>query len=420
MDIKKLPEIKTLEMIANDIGTPFHYYDAAAIRKNAREVLRAFSWNDGFREYFAVKALPNPAILKLLKEEGVGVDCASMTELLLAEACGFSGEEIMFSSNVTPAAEYEYASRLGAVINLDDDSHIDFLRETCGIPEKICLRYNPGGEISIGNFVMGNPAESKFGMTRPQILKAVQTLRSMGAKRFGLHAFLASNAIDIDYFPYIARTLFELAAEIKKTCGVKVEMINLSGGIGIPYLPEQEKTDILKVGQLVKEAFDEIMVRNELGNATLASELGRYMTGPYGVLVSRVLHIKDSYKTYAGLDACAVDLMRPAIYGSYHHISVPGKDSFPSDHVYDVVGALCENNDKFAIDRSLPRLEKGDLVVIHDTGAHGYSMGYNYNGKLKSPEVLGEEDGTYRLIRRRETPEDYFATLDVLGEFRKD
>ncbi|MGN0803699.1 MAG: diaminopimelate decarboxylase family protein [Candidatus Faecivicinus sp.] len=401
-----------LREIVKEFPTPFHLYSERGIRSTARGLLSAFSWNQNYREYYAVKACPNPFILKILKEEGCGVDCASLAELMLAEACGFSGDQIMFSSNETPAEEYEYARRLNANINLDDITHIPFLAAHGGMPEQICLRYNPGGELHFGATCMGQPGISKFGMTKAQIFQAVEQLMGMGVKRFALHAFLASNTIENDYYPGNARVLFSLAAELHEKLGAEIFMINLSGGVGIPYRPEEKMPDIALIGANVKKAFDEVMVPAGLGHVRIATELGRYMTGPNGCLVATAIHQKHIYKQYVGLDACAANLMRPAMYGAYHHITVVGKEDAPCDHVYDVVGSLCENNDKFAVDRPLPEVEIGDLIVIHDTGAHGFSMGYNYNGKLRSAEILLKEDGSFQMIRRAETPKDYFATFD--------
>jgi len=412
MQKKPFVSYDKLKEITAVYPTPFHLYDEAGIRSTARRVAEAFSWNEGFREYFAVKACPNPFILKILKEEGCGVDCASLTELKLAEALGFHGDEIMFSSNETPAEEYEYARKLDAIINLDDITHIDFLAQHGGLPERICMRYNPGGELLIGSVYMGQPDTSKFGMTRQQIFSATEKLMQLGVKRFGLHALLASNAADNTYYPANASILFELASELHGRLGADIFMVNLSGGVGIPYLPEQAMPDILKIGASVQKAFSETMRQAGMGDATLATELGRFMTGPHGCLVATAIHKKHIYKEYIGLDACAVNLMRPAMYDAYHHITVAGKEDALCDHVYDVVGSLCENNDKFAIDRALPQIDDGDLVIIHDTGAHGYSMGYNYNGKLKSAEILLHPDGSFSMIRRAETPRDYFATLD--------
>ena len=419
--MQKLPFVsyEKLQEITAKYPTPFHLYDEAGIRRTARGLAGAFTWNEGFREYFAVKACPNPYILRILKEEGCGVDCASMAELKLAEALGFRGDDIMFSSNETPAEEYEYARKLDAIINLDDITHIDFLAEHGGIPDRICLRFNPGGELLIGSVYMGQPDVSKFGMTRQQIFAAAQRLMQLGVKRFGLHALLASNAADNHYYPANAMILFELAIELRQKLGAEIFMINLSGGVGIPYKPEQRMPDIQKIGESIDTAFQDVMAPAGLGGVSIATELGRYMTGPHGCLVARAIHKKHIYKEYIGLDACAVNLMRPAMYDAYHHITVAGKENALCDHVYDVVGSLCENNDKFAIDRALPKIEDGDLVVIHDTGAHGYSMGYNYNGKLKSAEILLHEDGSFSLIRRAETLKDYFATIDFTEFYDK-
>ena len=406
-----------LEAIAAQYPTPFHIYDERGIRENARRLKAAFAWNPGFREYFAVKATPTPAILKLLHEEGCGCDCSSLTELLMAERCGVTGEEIMFSSNNTPAEEYQLADQLGAVINLDDLTMVDFLERSIGhIPEKICCRYNPGGVFTLGETregfqVMDNPGEAKYGMTRDQLAEAFRRLADKGAKEFGLHAFLASNTLSNDYYPALARTLFHLAAELKAETGVHITFINLSGGVGVPYEPDQPANDINLIGEGVRRVYEEILVPAGMGDVALYTELGRYMLAPYGHLVTRATHAKHIYKEYIGVDACACNLMRPAMYGSYHHITVMGKESAPHDHKYDVVGGLCENNDKFAIDRMLPEIAAGDLLVIHDTGAHGHAMGYNYNGKLRSAELLLREDGSVDLIRRAETLEDYFRTL---------
>lgn len=401
-----------LREIVSHYPTPFHLYDEQGIRRTARELINAFSWKPGYREYFAVKACPNPFILKILREEGCGVDCSSLAELKLAEACGFHANEIMFSSNETPAAEYQLARSLNATINLDDITHIDFLKEHGGIPEEICLRYNPGGTFMVGKTCMGTPGTAKYGMTRTQILCAVKRLQELGVRRFALHSFLASNTVDNEYYPANARVLFELAAEIHTTLGAEIYMINLSGGIGIPYHPDESAPDISLISRSIRKSFREIMIPAGLGNATIATELGRYMTGPHGCLVATAVHQKHIYKEYIGLDACAADLLRPAMYNAYHHITVMGKENMPKDHCYDVVGSLCENNDKFAVDRMLPEIDIGDLIVIHDTGAHGYSMGYNYNGKLRSAELLLCENGDCKLIRRAQTLQDYFATFD--------
>lgn len=406
-----------LEAIAAQYPTPFHIYDERGIRENARRLRAAFAWNPGYREYFAVKATPTPAILKLLQEEGCGCDCSSEAELLMAERCGVTGEGIMFSSNNTPAREFQLADRLGAIINLDDLTLVDFLEQSIGhVPQKICCRYNPGGVFTLGETregfqVMDNPGDAKYGMTRTQIAEAFRRLAAMGAREFGIHSFLASNTLSNDYYPALARILFRLAVELKEETGVHITFINLSGGVGIPYRPEQPANDIAAIGEGVRRAYEEILVPAGMGDVALYTELGRFMLAPYGHLVTRAIHEKHIYKEYIGVDACACNLMRPAMYGSYHHITVMGKEDAPCDHKYDVVGSLCENNDKFAIDRMLPKIDMGDLLVIHDTGAHGHAMGYNYNGKLRSAELLLREDGTVELIRRAETLEDYFATV---------
>ena len=402
--------------IIQDVPTPFHVYDEKGIRENARRINKAFSWNKGFREYFAVKALPNPVILQILKEEGCGVDCSSLCELMMSDRCGFAGGDIMFSSNDTPAEEFALAAKLGATINLDDITHIDFLKDTIGyIPKKISCRYNPGGVFQLGESeegfqVMDNPGQAKYGMTRPQMTEAFKRLKEMGAEEFGIHAFLASNTLSNDYYPALAATLFRTAVELKEETGCHITFINLSGGVGVPYRPEQSANDIFAIGEGVRKVYEEILVPAGMGDVAIFTELGRFMLAPYGHLVTKVLHFKHTHKEYVGVDACASNLMRPAMYGAYHHITVMGKENAPRDHMYDVTGALCENNDKFAIDRMLPEIELGDLLVIHDTGAHGHAMGYQYNGRLRSAEVLLQEDGSTRLIRRAETPEDYFAT----------
>lgn len=413
VSLEKLKEIKAV------IPTPFHIYDEKAIRENARRLHQAFSWNKGFKEYFAVKATPNPVLIKILKEEGCGVDCASLTELMLSDKLGFSGSDIMFSSNVTPAEDFRLARKLNATINLDDISHIDFLEQVAGIPEVISCRYNPGGDFKIKNNVMDTPGEAKYGFTRAQMTEGFKKLMAKGVKEFGIHSFLASNTVANEYYPALAKILFELAVELKNETGANITFINLSGGVGIPYRPDQQATDIMQVGEGVRQAFEEVLVPAGMGNVRICTELGRYMLGPYGHLVAEVLHMKHTHKDYVGLDACAANLMRPAMYDSYHHITVMGKEDAPCDHKYDVTGGLCENNDKFAKDRMLPKVEVGDIVVLHDTGAHGYAMGYNYNGKLRSAEVLLKEDGSFELIRRAETPADYFATFDILPEFKK-
>ena len=397
--------------------TPFHIYDEAGIRANARALKAAFAWNPGFREHFAVKATPTPGILKILKEEGCGVDCSSLTELMMSDRCGFSSSEIMFSSNETPAEEFVLADKLGATINLDDLTHVDFLYQTLGhVPETVSCRFNPGGTFTLGESkegfqVMDNPGDAKYGMTRPQLAQAFRRLKELGAKHFGIHAFLASNTLSNDYYPALARILFQTAVEVAQETGCHIAFINLSGGVGIPYRPEQPANDIAVIGEGVRKAYEEILVPAGMGDVSLCTELGRFMLAPYGHLVTTAVHEKHIYKEYIGVDACAANLMRPAIYGAYHHITVLGKEDAPCDHKYDVVGSLCENSDKFAIDRMLPEIDVGDILVIHDTGAHGFSMGYQYNGKLRSAELLLKEDGSGEMIRRAETPDDYFATL---------
>ncbi len=417
--MKKIPFItkEQAEELKKQYPTPFHLYDEKAIRENARKVKEAFSWNKGFKEYFAVKATPNPTILQILKEEGCGTDCSSYTELLMSEAVGITGSDIMFSSNVTPAEDFVLARKLGATINLDDFTHIDFLEKVAGIPETISCRYNPGGLFQINNDIMDTPGEAKYGFTREQLTQGFKKLMEKGAKHFGIHAFLASNTVANEYYPKLARILFQTAVELKKETGADITFINLSGGVGIAYTPDKEPNDIMAIGAGVKEAFEEILVPAGMGDIAIFTEMGRFMLAPYGCLVTTVLHEKHTYKEYIGVDACAANLMRPAIYGAYHHITVLGKENAPCDHKYDVTGGLCENNDKFAIDRMLPKIDIGDILVIHDTGAHGFSMGYNYNGKLRSAEVLLKEDGTSQLIRRAETPKDYFATFDFMNIF---
>ncbi len=405
------------EEIAAVYPTPFHIYDEKGIRKTAQDVNKAFSWNKGFKEYFAVKATPTPGILKILHEEGCGVDCSSLTELMMSDRCGFKGHEIMFSSNETPAEEYVKAAELGAIINLDDITHIPFLKETIGyIPKTISCRYNPGGVFTLGESkegfqVMDNPGDSKYGMTKEQLFEAFKTLKEMGAEVFGIHSFLASNTVSNDYYPALAKQLFELAVELHEETGCEIKFINLSGGVGVDYKPEQPKNDIFAIGEGVHKAFDEILVPAGMGDVSIFTEMGRFMLAPNGHLVTRAIHEKHIYKEYIGVDACAANLMRPAVYGSYHHITVLGKENAQLTEKYDVVGSLCENCDKFAVDRMLPKIDKGDLLVIHDTGAHGFSMGYNYNGRLRSAELLLNEDGSVTMMRRAETPDDYFATL---------
>ena len=405
-----------VEEIVKDFPTPFHIYDEKGIRENARKLKQAFAWNPGYKEYFAVKATPNPAILRILKEEGCGLDCSSYTELLMSEKVGVVGSNIMFSSNDTPAEEFQLAAKLGATINLDDFTHIDFLNDICGIPETISCRYNPGGTFSIATTIMDNPGDAKYGMTKDQLFDAYVKLKSMGANNFGLHSFLASNTVTNEYYPTLAKILFEVAVELKEKTGIELSFINLSGGVGIPYTPDQKPNDILAIGEGVKKAYEEVLVPAGLGNISIFTELGRFMLAPYGHLVTKAIHEKHTHKEYIGVDACAVNLMRPAMYGAYHHITVLGKENEPCNYTYDVTGSLCENNDKFAIDRKLPKIDKGDYLVIHDTGAHGFAMGYNYNGKLKSAELLLCEDGSTKMIRRAETPEDYFATLEGYWE----
>ncbi len=413
--MKKKPfvTLEQLQEITKTYPTPFYLYDEKGIRENAKALKEAFAWNPGYKEYFAVKATPNPFLINILREYGCGCDCSSMTELMLSEALGIKGEDIMFSSNDTPAEEFAYAAKIGAIINLDDYTHIDFLEKTIGyIPETISCRFNPGGVFQISNDIMDNPGDAKYGMTTKQLFDAYRVLQQKGAKHFGLHAFLASNTVTNEYYPMLAKVLFELAVRLKKETGADIRFINLSGGIGIPYRPDQEPNDIRAIGEGVRKVYEEVLVPAGMGDVAIYTELGRFMLGPYGCLVTKAIHEKHTYKEYIGVDACAVNLMRPAMYGAYHHITVMGKEDAPCDHTYDVTGSLCENNDKFAIDRQLPKIDKGDLLVIHDTGAHGYAMGYNYNGKLKSAELLLKEDGSVQLIRRAETPKDYFATFD--------
>ena len=415
--MKKIPFVTLDEVkeIVKTYPTPFHIYDEKGIRENARNLKKAFSWNKGFKEYFAVKATPNPYILNILKEEGCGTDCSSFTELMMSEACGIKGEEIMFSSNVTPAEEYVKARELGAIINLDDITHIDFLKECAGIPEKISCRYNPGGVFKVSNDIMDNPNDAKYGMTKAQMLEAFSRLKELGVKEFGIHSFLVSNTVTNDYYPMLAAELFKLAVELKEKCDVHIGFVNLSGGVGIPYRPEQQANDIFVIGEGVRKAFEEILTPNGMGDVSIFTELGRFMLAPFGHLLTKAVHEKHIYKEYIGVDACAANLMRPAMYGAYHHITVLGKEEAKEEFKYDVTGSLCENNDKFAVDRMLPKIDMGDYLVIHDTGAHGFAMGYNYNGRLRSAELLKTETGEIKLIRRAETPADYFATLDFKG-----
>lgn len=409
-----------LEEIRETIPTPFHLYDEKGIRENAQALREAFAWNKGYREYFAVKACPNPFLINILREYGCGCDCSSMTELMLSDALGCSGDDIMFSSNATPACEYQYAEKINAIINLDDITHIEFLEKSIGyIPKKISCRYNPGGLFKISNDIMDNPGDAKYGMTTDQLFEAFKILKEKGAEEFGIHAFLASNTVTNEYYPMLAKVLFEVAVRLKEETGADIRFVNLSGGIGIPYRPDQEPNDIRVIGEGVRKVYEEILVPAGMGDVALYTELGRFMTGPYGCLVTEAIHEKHTHKEYIGCDACAVNLMRPAMYGAYHHITVMGKEDVPCDHMYDVTGSLCENNDKFAVDRMLPKIDIGDLLVIHDTGAHGFAMGYNYNGKLKSAEVLLKEDGSFEMIRRAETPKDYFATFDCFPIYKK-
>ena len=416
---KPFVTLEQVQEMVKKYPTPFHLYDEKGIRENARRIKQAFAWNPGFHEYFAVKACPNPRLLQILKEEGFGCDCSSYTELLMSEAVGQVGEDIMFSSNVTPAEDFALAAKLGAIINFDDITHIDFFEKIAPFPETMSCRYNPGGDFKIENEIMDTPQDAKYGMTRPQLIEAYRKLMSKGVKHFGLHAFLASNTVANEYYPVLARLLFQTAVELHEETGAHIAFINLSGGVGIPYRPEQNANDIMAIGEGVRKAYEEVLVPAGMGDVAIYTEMGRFVMGPYGCLVAKCLHHKHTHKEYVGLDACAANLMRPAMYGAYHHITVLGKEDAPCDHKYDVTGGLCENNDKFAIDRMLPEIDDGDYLVIHDTGAHGFAMGYNYNGKLRSAEVLLREDGTTELIRRAETPEDYFATLDVTGVFKK-
>lgn len=410
---KKLPfSQEQLQEIIAQYGTPFHIYDEQAIRNNAQRLIAAFSWAPEFKEYFAVKALPNPYILKVLREEGFGADCSSLPELILAEKARIYEENIMFTSNNTPAEEYQKARELWAIINLDDISHIEYLEKHAGIPEMISFRYNPGSLRAGGNSIIGNPEESKYGLTKEQLFRAYEVVREKGATRFGLHTMVVSNEINPDYYIETAHMMFELAIELKEKIGIRLEFVNFGGGIGIPYLPEEEPVDIEYLSEGVRKAYEEKIVPNGLDPLKISMECGRVITGPYGYLVTEVLHKKDIHKNYVGVDASMADLMRPGIYGAYHHITVMGKESQEKDHVYDVTGGLCENNDKFAVDRELPQVDIGDIVVIHDTGAHGHAMGFNYNGKLRHAELLLKADGSVELIRRAETIEDHFATLD--------
>lgn len=419
MEKKPFVTKEQVEEIVKKYPTPFHIYDEKGIRENARKVKEAFAWNPGFREYFAVKATPNPFLINILREYGCGTDCSSKTELMLSKAIGCKGEEIMFSSNDTPPEEFVYANKLGAIINLDDFTHIDVIDKLIGIPETISCRFNPGGLFSIANSIMDNPGDAKYGFTKEQLIEGFKILKAKGAKNFGIHSFLASNTVTNEYYPSLAKILFELAVEIKNKTGCHIKFINLSGGVGIPYKPDGTPNDILAIGEGVHKVYDEVLVPNGMGDVAIYTEMGRFMMGPYGGLVTRVGNMKHTYKEYIGTDACAVNLMRPAMYGAYHHITVLGKENEPCDHKYDVTGSLCENNDKFAIDRMLPEIEIGDYLFIHDTGAHGFSMGYNYNGKLRSAELLLKENGEVQMIRRAETPEDYFRTFDCFDFYKE-
>lgn len=420
--MKKLPFVtkEKVEEIVKTYPTPFHIYDEKGIRENAKAVQEAFKWCVGFKEYFAVKACPNPFLIQILHEYGVGCDCSSLTELMLSNALGINGDDIMFSSNNTPAEDYAYCAKIGGIINLDDITHIEFVEKILGkLPETMSCRYNPGGVFQMSNGIMDNPGDAKYGFTTEQLFEGYRILKEKGVKHFGLHAFLASNTVTNEYYPQLAKQLFELAVQIKEKVGVKLDFINLSGGVGIPYTPDQQPNDIYMIGDGVRQVYEEILTPADMDEVVIYAEMGRFMTGPYGALVTQAIHEKHTHKEYIGVDACAVNLMRPAMYGAYHHITVLGKEEAACDHKYDVTGSLCENNDKFAIDRMLPEIEMGDYLVIHDTGAHGYAMGYNYNGKLKSAELLLKEDGSVQLIRRAETPADYFATFDCFDIYRK-
>ena len=420
--MSKIPFVtkEKIEEIVKSYPTPFHIYDEKGIRENAKAVKDAFAWNPGFKEYFAVKANPNPRLIQILNEYGCGCDCSSKTELMLSKAMGITGSNIMFSSNDTPAEEYAYAAELGAIINLDDITHIEFVEKILGkLPETMSCRFNPGGVFKMSNGIMDNPGDSKFGFTTEQMFEGYRMMKEKGVKNFGIHSFLASNTVTNEYYPMLAKQLFELAVKLKEETGANIRFINLSGGVGIPYFPDQTPNDIKAIGEGVRKVYEEILVPAGMGDISIYTEMGRFMMGPYGQLVTKAIHEKHTHKEYIGVDACAVNLMRPAMYGAYHHITVLGKENEPCEYKYDVTGSLCENNDKFAIDRMLPKIEKGDYLVIHDTGAHGFAMGYNYNGKLKSAELLLKEDGSVELIRRAEKPSDYFATLDCLSVYQE-
>lgn len=420
--MKKVPFVtkEKIEDIVKTYPTPFHIYDEKGIRENAKAVKEAFAWNKGFKEYFAVKATPNPFLIRILHEYGCGCDCSSLTELMLSNAIGINGHDVMFSSNDTPVEDYEYAAKIGAIINLDDITHIDYLEKILGkLPETMSCRYNPGGVFQMSNGIMDNPGDAKYGFTTEQLFEGFRMLKQKGVKHFGIHAFLASNTVTNEYYPLLAKQLFEVAVRLKEEIGVNIAFINLSGGVGIPYTPEQEPNDIKAIGEGVRKVYEEVLVSAGMGEVAIYTEMGRFMMGPYGALITKAIHEKHTHKEYIGVDACAVNLMRPAMYGAYHHITVLGKEDAPCNHRYDVTGSLCENNDKFAVDRMLPEIEKGDYLVIHDTGAHGHAMGYNYNGKLRSAELLLKENGDVELIRRAETPKDYFATLDCFDIFEQ-
>ena len=423
--MQKIPflTLEQVKEIVKTYPTPWHIYDEKGIRENAKRLKEAFGWNKGFKEYFAVKATPNPFILNILKEYDCGVDCSSMIELEMSDACGFHGKDIMFSSNETPIEEFKFANDLGAIINLDDITHIKYVEEVCGkLPETMSARYNPGGVFTMSNGIMDNPGDAKYGMTPEQLIEAFKIMQSKGVKHFGVHAFLASNTVTNEYYPKLAGELFEFAVRIKNETGISVEFINLSGGIGIPYTPDKEPNDIFEISKGVKKVYEEVLEANGIMDVAIFTELGRYMLAPYGALVTEAIHEKNTYKHYIGVDACASNLMRPAMYGAYHHLTVLGKENDEASEVYDVVGSLCENNDKFAIDRKLPKIERGDYIYIHDTGAHGFAMGYNYNGKLRSAELLLKEDGSVKMIRRAETAKDYFVTFDfcdILDKYLK-
>ena len=413
MSKKPFVTLEQVQEMVEKYPTPFHLYDEKGIRENARKVKQAFAWNKGFREYFAVKATPNPYLMQILKEEGIGVDCSSYTELWLSDKVGFHGSDIMFSSNVTPEEDFKLASDLDAIINFDDLTHLKFYEKIAPFHETMCCRFNPGGAFEIHNRIMDSPKDAKYGMTKEQMKEAFAYMKQKGVKHFGIHAFLASNTITEEYYPTLAKILFELAVELHKELDIHIAVINLSGGVGIPYKPEDKPNDILAIGEGVRKVYEEVLTPEGMDDVAIYTEMGRFMLGPYGCLVTKAIHEKHIWKEYIGVDACAANLMRPAIYGAYHHITVLGKEDAPADHVYDVTGGLCENCDKFAIDRKLPKIDIGDYLVIHDAGAHGFSMGYNYNGKLRSAEILLKEDGSTQLIRRAETKEDYFATLDL-------